>query len=277
VLLPAAKLQALIERRNLYPLRRVAGMPFALQQLREELDIKIWKNTFAYYDEGNERTEHSARIGLTVTSGDPGSALELARDLAAIVIETSQEQRRQLNATLAREIAAKRDALEDKVAELSRSAVEKQAALVAAKDKHDVGKAQTLSLQLVEIDSEQKRAEKSLTDIAHSSDALADRIAAAGLDYNFAIVEENRPERPLHRDFVIALVGVIVGIGSLLGAAMVVGVFDSRIHDGDDVSRLGLPVLGHVPGFAGDQVGSLAARGVPRARVPSFLRWRSSR
>ena len=40
---------------------------------------------------------------------------------------------------------------------------------------------------------------------------------------------------------------------------------------------LGLPVLGHVPGFAGDQVGSLAARGYKRARVPLFLRWRSHR
>ena len=57
----------------------------------------------------------------------------------------------------------------------------------------------------------------------------------------------------------------------------VLGAFDSRVHDTDDVERLGLPVLGHVPGFAGDHVGSLEARGVLRARVPSFLRWRSQR
>ena len=33
----------------------------------------------------------------------------------------------------------------------------------------------------------------------------------------------------------------------LLGASLVVGSFDTRIHDIEDVRRLGLPVLGHVP------------------------------
>ena len=58
---------------------------------------------------------------------------------------------------------------------------------------------------------------------------------------------------------------------------IVIGAFDSRVHDVEDVARLDLPVLGHVPGFPGDNVGSLEARGALRARVPSFLRWRSHR
>jgi hypothetical protein len=62
-----------------------------------------------------------------------------------------------------------------------------------------------------------------------------------------------------------------------MGTALIMGAFDSRVHDSDDVARLGLTVLGHVPGFAGDDVGSLEARGVSRARVPSFSRWRSHR
>jgi hypothetical protein len=73
------------------------------------------------------------------------------------------------------------------------------------------------------------------------------------------------------------MVAVVVGTGSLLGSALLLGAFDSRVHDTDDVARLGLPVLGHIPGFAGDNVGSMQARGAARARVPSFLRWRSHR
>jgi hypothetical protein len=49
------------------------------------------------------------------------------------------------------------------------------------------------------------------------------------------------------------------------------------VHDVDDVERLGLPVLGHVPGFPGDRVGSLEARSVQRTRIPLFRRWRSQR
>ena len=77
--------------------------------------------------------------------------------------------------------------------------------------------------------------------------------------------------------FVVVMILVVVGIGSLLGSALLIGAFDSRVHDVDDVARLGLPVLGHVPGFPGDGVGSLTVRGASRARVPSFQRWRSHR
>jgi hypothetical protein len=55
--------------------------------------------------------------------------------------------------------------------------------------------------------------------------------------------------------------------------SLFVGAFDSRIHDLDDVARLGIPVVGHVPRFPGDSVGSLRERGVKRRGVP--LSWRS--
>jgi hypothetical protein len=57
----------------------------------------------------------------------------------------------------------------------------------------------------------------------------------------------------------------------------VLGAFDSRVHDSDDVARLKLPVLGHVPGFAGDNVGSMRTRSAAPTRVPSFRRWRFHR
>jgi capsular polysaccharide biosynthesis protein len=62
---------------------------------------------------------------------------------------------------------------------------------------------------------------------------------------------------------------VVIGAGALFGSATFLGAFDSRIHDTDDVVRLGLPVLGHVPGFTGDSVGSLRTRGAHRRRVGS--------
>jgi capsular polysaccharide biosynthesis protein len=134
-----------------------------------------------------------------------------------------------------------------------------------------------LRIDLQALSEQLRRTEAEASHIAGSSDALAGDIAAAGLDMTLSIVEEHRPERPTHSSFVLVLVAVVVGTGSFIGAATLLGAFDSRVHDTDDVVRLGLPVLGHVPGFAGDNVGSMQARSAVRARVPSLLRWRSHR
>lgn len=75
----------------------------------------------------------------------------------------------------------------------------------------------------------------------------------------------------------MVLIAVVVTFAVFLGMAMIFGAFDSRVHDTEDIERLNLPVLGHLPGFPGDHVGSLEGRGAARARVPWFSRWRSQR
>ena len=269
VLIPDGKLKDLIERRNLYPIRKKAGMEYAVEHLREQLDVQIWKNSFVYYDEDAERAEHSARIGLTVTDSDPDRAYELARDIAGIVIASAQEHRQKVNTQLAKEIETTRNGLTKRLDNLALAAAETESALAKAHKQRNEDLAQALNLSLGEIDHERKSAEKVLHDIAGSRDALADRIAAAHLDTSIAIVEETRPDRPEHRNFVLTMMAIVVGLCSLFGSALVLGAFDSKIHDVDDVARLDLPVLGHVPGFPGDRVGTLVGR------VPSEKRWRS--
>src|SRR4030095_3201016 len=161
--------------------------------------------------------------------------------------------------TLSNQIAATQDAIDD---------------AIKAGRTDTVG---ILRIDLQALSEQPRRTEGEAKHIGGSSDALAGDIAAAGLDMTLSIVEEHRPERPTHPAFVLVLVAVVVGTGALIGWATLLGAFDSRVHDTDDVVRLGLPVLGHVPGFAGDNVGSMQARSVTRARVPSLLRWRSHR
>lgn len=276
-LLTDQKLAQLIERHDLYHLRHQLGMEYAIAQLREQIDIQIWKNSFMYYDEDAENSKKSARIGITVTDTDGDRAYAIARDLAAIVIDSAQELRTKANADLANAIKTMHDGLEVRLKTLAQQTAERNVDLERAQRERLTGEAQQIALELAELEAERKAAEKRLTDIAKSRDAGADRIAAAGLDTSIAIVEEHRPERPEGRGFLIAMIAVVVGIGSLLGAALVVGAFDPRVHDTDDVIRLGLPVLGHVPGFRGDHIGSLRSRGASVARVPSIARWRSQR
>jgi hypothetical protein len=63
------------------------------------------------------------------------------------------------------------------------------------------------------------------------------------------------------------MLGSVVFILALPFAIMFVGAFDSRVYDLDDVNRLGLRGLGHVPPYRGDHVGSLEARARASGRV----------
>ena len=277
VLLPDNRLAELIEKRDLSRLRKKLGMQFALTDLRERLEIQIWKNSFAYFDDADEHARRSARIGLAVTDTDPDRALNIARDLAQIATETLTMRRQMLADTITQQVAMLRDATNEKLTTLGNQISATQAAI---DDAVKAGTPDTLGILRVDLQAlheQMRRTEAESSHIAGSSDALAGDIAAAGLDMTLSIVEEHRPERPTHSSFVLIMVAVVVGTGSLIGGATLLGAFDSRVHDTDDVVRLGLPVLGHVPGFAGDNVGSMQARSAERARVPSRLRWRSHR
>ena len=272
VLLPDSKLGELIEKRDLNRLRKKLGLPWAITELRENIEIEIWRNSFVYYDPENPNREASARIGLTVGDEDPDQAHLIARDLATIIIDEVRGHRLLLTRKVSKDIAAYRDALDARMQALEQ---ERTARMVQHAKAKEAGKdvvAQSLHLRLTEIDDDQQRTEKTLHEINISQDVIADRIAAAGLDLIVELVSEKRPIRPESKGLLIVMIVVVVGVGSLLGAALVLGAFDSRVHDVDDIARLGLPVLGHVPGFPGDRLGSLEARGVQRGRVPVFRR-----
>ena len=268
VLLPDAKLADLIERRNLERLRKTLGMQWAIAEVRKQLEIEVWRNSFIYYDPEHPQREASARIGLTVADEDPDRAFMLARDLASIVRESTTEHRIEFARRIAKYVEGMRASLSDRMTAFELERSEKLVAAAKAKKEGKRGLQQAYHLRLVQIDQLQKEAEKQLHEINVSQESLADQVAAAGLDLKLDVVDERRPDRPENREFWIALAAIIVGIGSVCASALFLGAFDSRVHDGDDIARLGLPVLGHVPGFPGDRVGALEARGVQRTRTP---------
>ncbi len=277
VLLPDKKLEELIERRNLHRLRKHLGIQWAVGELREQLEIEVWRNTYVYYDPENPNRNPSARIGITVKDDDPDEAFLLAHDIASIVMDAVREHRLDFAERISEAVASERVALAKRLSDLELRRTELMVAFSKARRAKREGVAQALNLELRQIDGQQRDTEKSMSQLATSQDAIADRIAAAGLDLVIELVGEKRPDRPPSRGLLISIAAVIVGIGSLVGATLLIGAFDSRVHDVEDVERLGLPVLGHVPGFPGDRVGSLEARGVQRKRIPLFRRWRSQR
>ena len=277
VLLPDSKLVELIERRNLHRLRKTLGMPWAIEEVRKQLEIDVWKNSYIWYDPELPNRDASARVGIVAIDEDPDAAFLLAHDIATIVIQSAREHRQAYADNITTQIEQERAALSKRLDELELERTTLMVAFSKARRAGKEGLAQALNLRLTEVDEQQKEASKDMTTLLTSQDLIADRIAAAGLDLVIELVAEKRPNRPPSRGLLISIVVVIVGLSSLIGAAVVIGAFDSRVHDVEDLERLGLPVLGHVPGFPGDRVGSLEARGVQRNRVPSFRRWRSQR
>lgn len=274
-LMPDAKLQKLIEDRSPRRKRSTPESHATIDELREQIEVEIWKNTFVFYEEEDYRKRKSARIGITFTDSNPDRAMTLVRDIASIVIETHDEQRQHVARSLASQIEMSRQLLSKKLSDLAMARSVKQTALAAATKEGDTGLAAELYTELAAMAHDEKGAEDQLGQIIKSPDTIADQLTAAGLGMRIDLVEERRPDRPEQSWLSLVLTLVVVGASTLIGSALFLGTFDARVHDTDDVARLGLPVLGHVPGFPGDRVGSLRSRGARRARVPWFLRWRS--
>src|SRR5215468_10068946 len=270
VLMPDKRLLQVIEKYNLFPLRKKAGDEYALENFHDMFAVQIWKNSFAYYDDEDANAARSARIGISVRDTDPDRALDVAHDLAAVVIETAAAVRQKRADTVTSQVAMLRSAVDDELDKLAIAIASKQAAIAQARSRGNTDVAGILRIDLAALQQNQRRREAQLHRIASSSDALAADIVAAGLDMSLSVVDEIRPERPTHSGLVLVMIAAVIGTFSLVGAALVLGAFDTRVHDADDVIRLGLPVLGHVPGFAGDNVGSMRTRSAAPTRVPSF-------
>lgn len=78
----------------------------------------------------------------------------------------------------------------------------------------------------------------------------------------FELAGQVRPvAKPPPGPLLLGLVGLVCFCIFVPVCAIGLGTIDSRIHELEDVRRLGMPALGHIPAFAGDSVGSLRQRG----------------
>ena len=145
-------------------------------------------------------------------------------------------------------------------------------ALSQARAAHDDERAQTLraELSLLAARQHQARIKLAALEAGVRSDRLRADAIAGGLGLNLQVVSARPPGHEVGQGVRLGLIALVLFALFLPSAAILVGAFDPRIHDQDDVSRLGFTAVGHLPGFAGDRIGSLRARGVKRRRTASF-------
>jgi hypothetical protein len=272
VLLPNAALMPIIEENAWrFPLRRKLGDTYALSELRDTLEIAVWRNYFLYQYSIDER--RSARIALTVTHTDREFAIELARRFARIVIDGENQQRQRATQALIAETSMIIARAHERVVQAQTAVNERSVALAQAEIARQDGRASALRTEVRAAEAALRREEEKLVTINRSAGAeqMDAAISEAGLGMQLEIADERLPPpEEAGRTLVLVVVGTALFLMMVPLVSIAIGSFDSRIHDVEDVSRLGFTVVGHVPSFPGDSAGSLRDRGVRRRRVPSY-------
>lgn len=240
------------------------GPDLAIDELREGLSIDVFDNYF-YFGKEQDITPRSLRVAINYRYQDPDVAFALARLLADLVI--AQESRRRADETRFAAVNARAilEHGERDIRALEEQLTQAQIELAQALRVEDQVEA---AMQRVEVDDLGRRLilELSRVDSLRGETEqieLDSQLEEQHLGLVFETAGEVRPQGDTQvNPILLALVGLVCFCIFVPVCAIGLGTFDSRIHETEDVRRLGLPVVGHIPSFAGEHVGSLEARGV---------------
>ncbi len=276
VLIPDKALADLAERRNLHRLRKKLGPEYAISELRMQFEIDVSQNDYAQRRiPGQART---AQIAIIAYGTSPEEAEMLANDIAEIAVKTADARNAEDAKLLANEIKRTIDELRSSAREREWEMNKARTALAGARLREDRVAIAKESVHYEAAERDWRRANTAFEEMNRrgASEASAEELQKAGLGIKARITDRVNPGALVDLRTGMAIALVFVFFGTLVSVSLLVAAFDSRIHDAEDISRLGLPVLGQVPDFPGQTSGSMQQRGFRRHHVPSFLRWRRS-
>ncbi len=258
VVLSRDRLLEVIHRHNLYPSAQARGDDEAVEQFREALDVQEFRNYFLV-GHGEDNQLASGRIAISFTDPDYQVASAVVEDLAQVVIEAEHERRK---AAVDAAVAVARRALD-----LANTQLEERQADLASKQYllEDAKGAEKAQLQVDVL-----RLERSIPTYR----AMVEEARAQLEQVNLAVGAEDRrlgvsvevaqfilpPPPPRSKLRLLVVVGLLGFLSILPLCAIAIGAFDSRVYDLEDVERIGLVGIGHVPRFAGANDGSLDQR-----------------
>lgn len=269
----AAIVEMLNEKEWMADEREMFGDEVVVTEIHDGLGIGVWRNYFQYSWSYDER--RTARVALVYTHVDRDFAYEMVRALTNIVIEREAERRSEMAQELAKQSSAVLDSARVRLADARAAQLEAAAAVATAEARGDTTRAAIAQMHAAETAAEMRRAEEAFFAIEQTTtaEALEAAVTSAGLALDIEVVSDRKP--PKHERSSVVLVGMtFVALCIFLPlAGIVIGAFDTRVHDLDDIGRLELTMLGHLPSFPGDRVGALRDRGVRLRRMPSWVPW----
>ena len=253
------RLLQVIKAHKLYPSLVARDETLALEMMREDTDVEVWRNYLALPSTGNEE-DRSARLAVTFHGRDKHQVFETVTHLGQLILEHERQSRvaqAELGLRLADDAAdAARELVARRKRELTELELERQ---------HTRAPERALELLIEERDLEKalSRAEIMVdkTDAGRERAYLRLQLEQHALGMRFDLIDPGRvaPEG-MSRRVLLTILGVVVFVLALPLCAIAVGAWDDRIYDAEDVRRLGLGVVGAVRRFEGDNAGALAER-----------------
>jgi hypothetical protein len=268
VLMNDTEIVKIMEKHDLMP-GPSEQLEVAVEEFLAALEIEVVRNYFLL--DYSEDAPRSARIAIRYEDADSELSWEIVHDVAALIIEGQRRRTLEMAAEMSQHAQLALDNVRAEAVALEQAVAEAGVAAARAEQLGDP-ELPALRFRYGQLSARLNRQQIQIARLADQADAdqTAAAIVRAGLAMSFEITQEVRShdDGPPPLYFQIILAGVVFFM-ALPTVAIFVGAFDTRVHDREDVERIGLPVLGHLPPFPGDHVGSLRARGVRRPRVPS--------
>jgi hypothetical protein len=250
VALASGRLITIIERYKLYPTKRAIDMQLAVEAMREDIEVDVISN---YFSQQRYRDDppRSARIVVEYRAPDPQLALDVARALAQAIQDTESERRRQaaeLDADTSQRAAV---GLREQLVKTEARMAELQLELAKA----PAGERAGLSLEVDGVQRELVVLNDRLHEALKLQSAFDFRanVETKHLGLRFELLDANRPPAPvLPVNAELAIIAVIAFVLLVPAVGIAVAAFDARVHDIDDVRRLGVRPCGHIvlPGEA---------------------------
>lgn len=244
------------------------GEDAAIEEFRDGLDIHAFRNYFVN-DRRYESTPRSLGLTISYKHQDPEYAYKIASLLSDLVVE-NESAKRLREARFAAQNA--RDTYAKAVAQVAAREIRMNVLALEYERAKLTGDRETAGRAKVEIDQlTEKLAGDDLWLLTLRRDVqkieFRLQIEERSMALLWELASERRPRAlPPPGPIRLTAVAIICFCIFVPVCAIGFGTFDSRIHESEDVHRLGMPVVGHIHGFEGDHVGSLASRGALRNR-----------
>jgi hypothetical protein len=238
----SSRLQEVMERHGLFRSEAARSSVLALAEMRMSVEVDVLQDYFA--EDRLERTpSRTARIVVTFTSDEPEQAMVVVRDLGLLVARAEMGR----HAEKARQQASFAGAA---AAETREEATRTRGELAALEAALVVAPAKISSAQLVKVaflrawlgKLERRRGELE-QEHARLDLAAAAEEKQAGTRVHLASLQAES-EEPHDDGQWLRRKGAIAGAAGLALALLLVGAFNPRLYDADDVRRAGSLSLG---------------------------------
>lgn len=254
-----SRLTKIIKDNGLYESLMATDPGRAIEGMREDLEVEVWRNYFALPQSIDDPTR-SARLAITFHGKDAHKVFDVVTQLGRLIAESEQNQR------LERSEAALRFA-DQEILSAQELVDQRRQELIAVQLRREQVRTPEAGLQLVLQERDLEKALPRATKLLEQAEARREQaymrvqLEKRALGVKWELIDAGRVEAPgMSKRMFLAWLGTLAFLFALPLCAVGVGAFDPHVYDLDDVRRLGLPTVGAVRHFDGDNAGALVAR-----------------